>query len=305
MQPGRRPNGASSLTGWGFLLPALVLFAGWQIYPILRVLILSFSDYHALWSERNAQFAGFANFIEALKDEWVLKGFLRASVFTALFLPGMIFIPMLAAVLIDRVRNPFAATAYRLILLIPSMIPGPLIFLLFKWMYNEFIGPINWMLVDVLHVCTIQNAPQWLGSPTLTLPAITMMEWWWGLGFHTMFFLAGLASIPKELYEAARVDGANEWHVFWHITFPRLRPILLVLVVLRFGSAMAVVDEYLIMGGFNRELPTYSWTVYMYDVAFKLGDLRQGYAAAIGWLGALGMLVVVAGLFRIFRDRDT
>src|SRR3712207_9294340 len=67
-----------------------------------------------------------------------------------------------------------------------------------------------------------------------------------------------------------RSDGANEWRLFWNITFTRLRPIILVLVVLRFGTAMAVIDEYLIMGGFNRDRPTYTWTVYMWDLGFKL-----------------------------------
>jgi multiple sugar transport system permease protein len=130
------------------------------------------------------------------------------------------------------------------------------------------------------------------------------VEWWWGLGYHTMLYLAGLATIPRELFEAARADGANEWQLFWHVTLPRLRPIFLILVVLRFGTSMAVIDEFLIMGGFNRALPTYTWTVYMWHLAFNLGDWFQGYAAAIGWVGAAAMLVVVAALFYLFRDRD-
>jgi multiple sugar transport system permease protein len=131
-----------------------------------------------------------------------------------------------------------------------------------------------------------------------------MMEWWWGLGFHTMFYLAGLATIPKELYESARVDGAGEWRMFWSITFPRLRPILLVLVVLRFGTAFALIDEYIILGGFNRERPTYTWTVYMWDTAFQVGDWKQGFAAAIGLIGTAVMLAVVLVLFYFFRSRD-
>ena len=78
----------------------------------------------------------------------------------------------------------------------------------------------------------------------------------------------------------------------------------MVLVVLRFGTAMAVIDEFLILGGFNRQLPTYTWTVYMWHLAFQLGDWFQGYAAAIGWIGAAAMLVVVAVLFYFFRNRD-
>jgi multiple sugar transport system permease protein len=184
------------------------------------------------------------------------------------------------------------------------MIPGPLIFILWVWMYSNGIGPINYVLVDVLHVYTLQDQPTWLGSTNTTFLSLALMEWWWGLGFHTMFYLAGLSTIPKELYESARVDGASEWRIFWKITFARLRPILLVLVVLRFGTAMAVIDEYLILGGFNRALPTYTWTVYMWDTAFQIGDWFQAYAAAIGWIGAAAMLVVVGGLFWVFRSRD-
>src|SRR6266851_543253 len=239
---------------WIFLLPTLIFFIGWQVYPILRV----------LW---------------------------------------MIFTPMLLAILVDRVSHPTLATTYRLILLIPAVIPGPLIFILWKWLYNFNIGPIDYLLIQT-GVVTQQTAPQWLGDANLVLPAIAIMEVWWGLGYHTMFYLAGLAAIPKELFEAARVDGANEWTLFRHITLPRLRPILLVLVVLRFGTAMAVIDEYLILGGFNRALPTYTWTVYMWDEAFQIGDWFQGYAAAIGWIGAAAMLVVVGGLFWAFRNRD-
>jgi len=289
---------------WLFLLPTVVFFIGWQLYPIARVAWMSFTDYHFLRTNEPVHWVGFQNYREALSDPLVRTGLWRAAAFTGLFLPGMIFIPMVVAVLVDRVTHAKLATMYRLVLLIPSMIPGPLIFVLWKWMYDLYIGPINWLLVDVLGVYTIRDQPQWLGSSTTVFPAITVMEWWWGLGYHTMFFLAGLATIPRDLYDSARVDGANEWRLFWNITFNRLRPIILVLVVLRFGTAMAVIDEYLIMGGFNRDRPTYTWTVYMWDLGFKLGDWNQGYAATVGWIGALAMLIVVGGLFWLFRSRD-
>jgi multiple sugar transport system permease protein len=287
---------------WVFLVPTLIFFVGWQVYPIFRVLWMSFTDYHFLRNQP-AAWVGLRNYANALADPLLLTGLLRAATFTALFLPGMIFVPMLLAILVERVTQPTLAATYRLILLIPAVIPGPLIFVLWKWLYNFNIGPIDYFLVQT-GVVTAQTAPQWLGDPKLTLPAIALMEVWWGLGYHTMFYLAGLAAIPKELSEAARVDGANEWRLFWHVTLPRLRPILLVLVVLRFGTAMAVIDEYLILGGFNRALPTYTWTVYMWDIAFQIGDWFQGYAAAIGWIGAAAMLVVVGGLFWVFRSRD-
>jgi multiple sugar transport system permease protein len=287
---------------WLYLVPAMFFFIGYQLFPILQVAYISFTDYHYLRHDP-VVFTGFLNYINAFQDPIVLEGLKRAAVFTAVFLPGVIFIPLFVAILVDRVRDARIATVYRLILLIPAVIPGPMIFVLWRWLYDFEIGPINVILID-LGFFTFRTAPQWIGDSALSLPAIAFMEWWWGLGYHTMFFLAGLATIPRELFEAARVDGANEWQMFWKVTLPRLRPILLVLVVLRFGTSMAVIDEFLIMGGFNRSLPTYTWTVYMWHIAFQIGDWFQGYAAAIGWIGAAAMLVVVGFLFYIFRNQD-
>jgi multiple sugar transport system permease protein len=286
-----------------YLLPAFFFFIGWQIIPIIDSLRLSFTDYRFL-SGQPANFTGLENYRNLVRDDLFWRGLLRAFIFTCIFVPGMIFIPMIAAILIDRVRNNKAATFYRITLLIPSMIPAPLIFVLWVWMYNNYIGPINYILVDVLGWFDLATQPQWMGDQRLVFFSIAFMEWWWGLGYHTMFFLAGLASIPKDLPDAARVDGAGEWRMFWGVTIWRLLPIILVLTVIRFGSAMAVITEYLIMGGFNRTLNTYTWTVYMYDVAFGGGLQFRGYAAAIGWLGALFMLMVVAGMFYVFRSRD-
>src|SRR5437588_7109839 len=258
---GRAAHFFRDTRNWLFLVPTLIFFIGWQVYPIFRVLWMSFTDYHFLRREP-AQWVGFLNYANALADPLLLTGLLRAATFTALFLPGMIFVPMLLAIMVDRVSHPTLATTYRLILLIPAVIPGPLIFVLWKWLYNFNIGPIDYLLVQP-GVVTPQTAPQWLGDPNLVLAAIAIMEVWWGLGYHTMFYLAGLAAIPKELFEAARTDGANEWSLFWHVTLPRLRPILLVLVVLRFGTAMAVIDVYLILGCFNLAMYTFYWSAYM------------------------------------------
>ena len=290
------------LRTWVFLVPAIAFFIGYQAYPIVRVLWISFTDYQYL-DNQPANWVGLDNYISALNDPLMWQSLWRATLFTLMFLPGCIILPLILAILIDRVKSPVLATVYRVVLLIPAVIPSTLVFVLWKWMYNYQSGPINHFLVNTTGLFTLQNAPQWLGGTSLTLPAIAAMEVWWGLGYHTIFFLAGLAAIPKDLPEAARIDGANEWQMFWHVTFPRLMPIMMILVVLRFGSAMAVIDEYLIFGGFNRDAPTYTWTIFMYDQAFKLGLWRQGFAAAIGLIGSIAMMIVMIILLRIFRTR--
>jgi multiple sugar transport system permease protein len=286
-----------------YLLPAIIFFVGWQILPIYSAARLSLTDDRFL-DQAAANFIGLDNYREVIRDELFWRGIMRAFIFTCIFVPGMILIPMVIAVFLDRVQNGFLSTFYRIVLLIPSMIPAPLIFILWVWLYNNYIGPINWLLVDVLGVYDVRSQPQWLADPNLTYFSIAIMEWWWGLGYHTMFFLAGLAAIPKDLFDAARTDGASEWRMFWGITWFRLLPVILVLMVVRFGSAMAVIDEYIIAGGFDRSRSTYTWTVYMYDTAFGGGMQFRGYAAAIGWMGALMMLIVVSGMFWLFRSRD-
>ena len=299
---GRTVGLRGGFSPWLFLVPTLLFFIGYQVYPIIRVLWISFTDFQYL-SDEPANWVGFDNYIAAFNDPLMWKSLWRAALFTLMFLPGTIILPLLLAILVDRVTQPRLATFYRVVLLIPAVIPSTLVFVLWKWMYNYQVGPINHFLVEVLGLFTLYDAPQWLGGTPLTLPAVAVMEVWWGLGYHTIFFLAGLAAIPKDLPEAARIDGANEWQVFWHVTRPRLAPIMMILVVLRFGTSMAVIDEYLIFGGFNRDSPTYTWTIFMYDQAFRLGLWRQGFAAAIGMIGAISMMFVMILLLRIFRPK--
>lgn len=295
---------AQHSVNWIYLVPAIFFFLLYEAYPLINVFWISFTDYHFLRVSAPVNFTGLKNFGDVLSDQQFWVGMGRAGAFTAIFLPGVIFIPLFVAILVDRVKNARLATMYRLIMLLPAVIPGAMIFVMWRWLYDFEIGPINVILRDILHLFTERTAPQWVGDSILAIPAVAFVEWWWGLGYHTMFFLAGLAAIPKELFEAARVDGANEWQMFWHVTLPRLRPIMLILVVLRFGTAMAVIDDFLIMGGQNSNLPVYTWTVYMWRIAFDIGDWFQGYAAAIGWLGAIAMLGVVVVLFYIFRNQD-
>jgi ABC-type sugar transport system permease subunit len=300
---GRWNTALDVLRTYPYLLPAILFFLGWQILPIYDALRISFTDDKFL-DQAAPNWIGLQNYRDVLRDPLFWEGIKRAFIFTIIFVPGVIFIPMAAAVCLDRVRSNKLSTVYRVILLLPAMIPAPLIFVLWLWMYNNYIGPINYVLTDVLGIFDLRSQPQWINNPQLVFFSIAFMEWWWGLGYHTVFFLAGLATIPRDLFDAARVDGASEWRMFWGVTIWRLLPIVLVLAVIRFGSAMAVIEEYLIMGGFDRTRSTYTWTVYMYDTAFGGGMQFRGYAAAIGWVGAFFMLIVVAIMFYLFRSRD-
>lgn len=281
--------------GYLFILPLLAFLLLYQAFPILRVLWLSFTNYRNLYPD-NTSFVGFRNYARVLQDSVFWEGIRQAAEFTIIFIPGGVLFPLFLAILLDRVRNAKVAGIYRTLLYIPALIPGPLVFILWNWMYGPDQGLINWLLINKLHLFSASNPPIWLGDTNWFIPCIAIMEWWWGIGYHIVFFMVGLSAIPGELYEAARMDGAKEWQIALKITLPLLKPMLLIILVLRLSTAMGVLVEYLVMGHDT----FHPWTVYMYNLAF-LNAQPMGHAAAIGWVGAVIMLIVAIGLFRLFR----
>ena len=278
-----------------FRLPLVAFMLLYQVYPILRVLWLSFTNYRNEFPDET-QFVGLRNYTRVLQDPVFWDGIKQAAEFTVIFIPGGVLFPMLLAILLDRVRNATVAGIYRSLLYIPALIPGPLVFIMWNWIYGPSQGLLNLFLINGLHVSSWSNPPLWLGNDAWFIPCVAIMEWWWGLGYHTVFFMVGLSAISSDLYEAARIDGASEWQIAWRISIPLLKPMLLIMLVLRLSTAMGVLVEYLIMGHDTFR----PWTVYMYNLAF-LNAQPMGRAAAIGWVGAIIMLVVAVGLYFVLR----
>ena len=143
------------------------------------------------------------------------------------------------------------SSLYRVLLYIPALIPGPLVFILWSWIYQP-IAPRPLELDPgrrLPSVVSCNHPPLWLGDNNWFIPCIAFMEWWWGIGYHTVFFMVGLSAISGEMYEAARIDGASEWQIALRISVPLLKPMLLVILILRLSTAMGVLVEYLILGG--------------------------------------------------------
>jgi multiple sugar transport system permease protein len=282
--------------GYLFMLPMLAFLLLYQVYPILKVLWLSFTNYRYLYPD-NTQFVGLTNFVDTIQVPIFWQGIGQAAEFTAIFIPGGVLFPMVLALLLDRVRQRQVSSLYRVLLYIPALIPGPLVFILWSWIYQPSPpGLLNWLLVDGFHVASYAHPPLWLADNNWFIPCVAFMEWWWGIGYHTVFFMVGLAVIPAEMYEAARIDGAKEWQIALRISVPLLKPMLLVILILRLSTAMGVLVEYLILG----HDAFHPWTVYMYNLAFQNAQ-PMGRAAAIGWVGAIIMMLVALGLYFVLR----
>ena len=297
-----------ALAGYLFIAPLIVVFGIYYAYAVFRSMWMSFTNDQFVLPQAT-RFIGLGNYIEAVKDPSVRHGFVVAGVFTVLNYLGAFLFPLLVALVLDRVRNPRLGTLYRVLLYIPAVMPAPLIYRLWAWIFAPSLGLLNYAGYSLLGVFPRQF--NWLAEPALILPSLIVIYWWWHLGLYTVFFLIGLAAIPEEFYEAARLDGANELHIVRHVTLPLLRGTLMVWAIL-LVSVFSVTEPMLVIwggggsftGGGAVPTPAQTWGWYAYALGFLRGNLPMGYASAIGWLGALVMVAVALGVRRLFTERD-
>ena len=286
--------GRREVVGYTFLLPLLIFFLLFQVWPILRAFFLSFTNYKYL-ARNNVSFVGIENYIEAFEDPTVRHGIVLAVEYVLLYVPASMMLALFVALLLDRVTNPGVSGFYRTIYYLPVVMPGAVVYVLWKWMYYPSFGLVNTILVDTLR---FPIRPEWLSDYNLAIPSIVVMELWRFLGYNVLLLLVGLAGINRELYEAARIDGASERQIIWNITLPLLKPTFLVMMVLKMNN-FAILEPMLVTPGIGDSTQTWAWRAY--QVAFQEGRLRMGYASAIGHLCAVIMSVFVVIQYRIFR----
>ena len=257
-----------------FLAPWLVTFLCFSLIPLLHSLILSFSRYNLLSSQ--ITFVGIRNFLEVIRDPDFLKALGHTIFFAAGTIPPTMVLALFAAVLIN-IKVPFKQL-YQAGLFLPVATSVIVIATIFTYLYAAD-GLVN-RLLTFLHLPV--PSPSWLLNTKWALPSIMMMNVWASFGYYMVLFLAGLQTIPIELYEAASIDGANEWQKFWAITLPQLKPILLLATVINTIHAFQVFPEIFAMtqGGPLGATTTVVW--YLYETGFHRFDM--GHAAAVGYI---------------------
>ena len=253
-----------------FLLPTLVVLTSVVLYPFVYALLLSFEDKTAGIPSR---FVGLRNYSELLSDWQFFEIFYNTIWYTAVGV-GIKFVVGLASALVLNQPRRFNAI-YRTILFIPWAVPTVIASLIWLWFYNEFNGLLNVLLV---RLGLLDYGIAWLAEPRWAMWAVIAVVVWNGTPFYTMHFLAGLQSIPKELYEAAEIDGAATLHKFWHITIPSLKAVFTITVMLStvFTSTSIVVVHILTNGApanLTQILPNES-----YNVAITAGRIGLGSA---------------------------
>jgi trehalose/maltose transport system permease protein len=276
---------AQTRLAWILLAPSLLVVALVALIPLLQTISQSFTNAR-LASERPVSFVGLTNYINLITD----TDFLRSIWVTVQFtIVTVVFEFVLGLVIALVVNSNFKGRGFmRAAMLVPWAIITVVSAQMWKWMYNDIYGVINDFLVDKLHLLPSNVA--WVSNPTTQLPAIEAIDIWKATPFVALLLLAGLQVIPGDIYEAARVDGANGLQQFFSLTLPLLRPAIVVTMIFRTLDALRVFDVFYVMFGSNPT--TMPMAVYAQQNIVSFSLLGYGSTVAIAIFVIIGVFVV-------------
>jgi multiple sugar transport system permease protein len=272
-----------------YLLPILTGLIVFTAGPVLASLGLSFTHYEI---GEAPKFIAAANYSELLHSDLFWRVAQNTCYYVVLYVPSSILVSLGLALLIEpRIRGiAFFRTLYFLPV-ITSIVAAAIIW---SWMYNSDVGLLNYLL----SFAGI-SGPKWLQDPHWALPAIAIMSVWKNAGYNMMIFLAGLASIPKDYHEAARLDGSSAWSRFRHITLPLLSPVTFFVLVVTTIGAFQVFEQTFVMTNGGPGISTLTLSYYIWQTAFKFFNL--GGASALGYIFFVLVMSVTALQFLIRR----
>lgn len=278
------------------LLPGLLVFGMFTVYPIFRLLWMSFCDW-SFASMLNQPFAGLQNYRDVLGDSIFWTVFVNSVVYTLVTVPGQMILGLFTAVLINGVKR-FSVT-FRVINYLPVITSWVIASLVFRYIFNTE-GLLNYCLTHVLHV-TRANV-RWLDTRSGGLAVAMLLGIWKGVGWNMVVFLAALQQVPRDLYEAAEIDGCGAWKKFTSVTLPSIRgTILFALIMLTIGGFNVFTSIKMITGG-KPAHQTDTLLTWMYYKAFSTG--KFGYAAALSFIMALSLGLLAILQCKAMRNKD-
>jgi ABC-type sugar transport system permease subunit len=271
------------ITPYLFISPFYLLYGLFLVVPIVVGAYLSFTEWGGFGSP---QWVGLANFERLFSDADFYQSLRNTTIYVALSVGVIVPASLLIAQALNA-RGLRGRDMFRLIYFTPVVLSPIIIALVFQLLYDRNFGLFNAVLKAVFGFGGID----WLGDPTWAKISVSILVMWRWTGYLTIFFLAGLQGVPRELYEAAEVDGANAVSRFWHVTLPSLRPVTaFVVVVVLVGAAQIFEEPYLLTAG-GPDGATMSVAQFVYRAAFQRQEI--GYAAASGF--TLFVIVFVLG----------
>lgn len=291
-------NWRRRLAPYLFISPFFIGYAIFFGYPVLYSLYLSFFEQVGIGSERT--FVGLDNYVNLFNDRLFLKSLWN----TTYYAMGSIFliVPVaLGLALILTIRHLRLREFFRLFFFAPYVISGVVIAILFTLVFEGEYGLLNNFVLAPLGLGKVD----WLRNPAAIMPAIIILGLWRFVGINALYFMVGLQNVPEELKEAARIDGANRFQVFRHVTLPLLRPIMIFVITFAIIGSYTLFAEAAVLVGVEGgpQNAGLFMTMYLYLVGFR--ELSFGYASAIGYAVALIIIALSLAQLRIlgvFRE---
>ncbi|MGF1488321.1 MAG: carbohydrate ABC transporter permease [Prochloraceae cyanobacterium] len=259
--------------GWLLIIPAMLVLGLVFIYPIARAFWLSLFTEN-LGTNLEPVFSGFANYTRMLGDGRFWQTLKNTSVFTVASVSIELVLGMAIALVLNQSFR--GRGIVRTIAIIPWALPTAVMGLAWAWIFNDQYGVVN----DILErLGLIDTGINWLGDPTLAMVALVIADVWKTTPFISIILLAGLQSIPEDIYEAHSIDGANAWQSFYQITLPLLMPQILIALLFRFAQSFGIFDLVQVMTGGGPAGATETVSIYIYSTVMRYLDF--GYGAAL------------------------
>ncbi|MFC4101984.1 carbohydrate ABC transporter permease [Paenibacillus xanthanilyticus] len=279
---------SENVAGWLFVSPMLIGVFTLVLLPIVATIVLSFADWNFVQGWSGIDWVGLGNFSRLLDDGAFLRS-VRNNILFLLAVPVYMLISMALAIIIDRHVYAKAKSYFKVAYFMPYISSIVAVSVVWQVLFQPSYGPINQML----RALGVDNPPMWIADPNFALVSIMMIVVWTSIGFNLIIYIAGLQSIPADLYEAAAIDGAGGWTKFSRITFPLLSPTSFFLLVTGVIATFKVFDIIAVMtqGGPIGSTSLMVW--YLYDTAFV--NLKVGYASSIAVVLLLFVLLITFG----------
>ncbi|SRR5579884_1552295 len=275
-----------------FLLPSLAFLATFTYYPILSSLEMSL--YRVTATVSHPTFTGLRNYAGLATDPIFRQVLRNSAEFLAGTVPVTVALALVLALLLNRAHA--LTTPFRTAFFYPTLLPLVGAAAIWLFVYTPGYG-----LIDVYLRAIVGGGVNWLGSPALALPAVMILTIWKNAGYYMLFYLAGLQTIPAELYEAGRLEGASGWQQFRAITFPLLGPTTLFVLLIASINAFQSVDQIWLMTGGGPDNTTNLLLFYIYQVAFMFFDLGKAAALTVFLLAVL--MAIAALSFGVLERR--
>ena len=285
-----------TVSGYLFLLPSLVFFLGFVVFPMVMCVVTSFTDANMNSNEAD-HFVGLANYVELWQDPVFLKALLNTVIIVVVSVPVVTVFSLWVASAIHKMKEG-PLSFFRVVFYLPVVTGSVAVTVVWKWMYNNYYGIFNYLLKGA---GLIEKNINWLGDPRYALACIIIILLTTSVGQPIVLYVSALSNVDQTFIEAAEVDGATNFQTFWRIKWPSIMPTTLyILVITTINSFQCfALIQLLTSGGPNYATETVMY--YIYYTAFKL--FRFGYGNAMGVILAIFIAALSAVQFRLAREK--